>query len=153
MKPIAEFFNDDENRLKTTRPAHLGVNAYVQWQDKLLMEKRWDCEIWGLPGGGVRPGETERHAIARELWEETRIRIPEADFRKVRVYGNPGRIAAYRDGSVWRMVIVQFHVVLNQEPQLILSRESKQMDFFTRQELEQLPIVPTHRDIVLDFWK
>ena len=24
---------------------------------------------------------------------------------------------------------------------------------FTRQELEQLPIVPTHRDIVLDFWK
>lgn len=153
MKPIAEFFNDDENRLKTTRPAHLGVNAYVQWQDKLLMEKRWDCEIWGLPGGGVKPCETERHAIARELWEETRMRIPEAEFRKVRVYGNPGRIAAYRDGSVWRMVIVQFHVVLNQEPRLVLSRESKQMGFFTRQELEQLPIVPTHRDIVLDFWK
>ena len=81
------------------------------------------------------------------------MRIPEAEFRKVRIYGNPGRIAAYRDGSVWRMVIVQFHVVLNQEPRLVLSRESKQMGFFTRQELEQLPIVPTHRDIVLDFWK
>ena len=152
MKPIAVFYNDDKNAPKTTRPAHLGVNAYVQWQDKLLMEKRWDCEIWGLPGGGVRSGETERHAIARELWEETRLRLPESAFQKVRVYGNPGRVASYRDGSVWRMVIVQFHVVLDREPELILSRESKQMRFFTRQELEELPIVPTHRDIVMDFW-
>ena len=145
MKPIAVFYNDDKNAPKTTRPAHLGVNAYVQWQDKLLMEKRWDCEIWGLPGGGVRSGETERHAIARE-------RLPESAFQKVRVYGNPGRVASYRDGSVWRIVIVQFHVVLNREPELILSRESKQMRFFTRRELEELPIVPTHRDIVMDFW-
>ena len=153
MKPIVTFYNDDRNAPKTTRPAHLGVNAYVEWDGKLLMEKRWDCEIWGLPGGGVTKGETELHAIARELWEETRLRLAETEFRRVRVYGNPGRVAAYRDGSVWRMVIVQYHVTLKEEPRLIRSRESKEMRFFTRQELESLPIVVTHQDIVQDFWE
>lgn len=153
MKPIVTFYNNDPGAPKTTRPAHLGVNAYVEWEGKLLMEKRWDCEIWGLPGGGVKKGETERHAIAREIWEETRLRIPETAFRKVRVYGEPGRIASYRDGSVWRMVIVQYHVQLEEEPKITTSRESKEMRFFTREELEKLPIVVTHRDIVMDFWE
>lgn len=151
MKPIVTFYNHDSDHPKTTRPAHLGVNAYVEWDGKLLMEKRWDCEIWGLPGGGVKKGETERHAIAREIWEETRLRIPEAAFQKVRVYGNPGRIAAYQDGSVWRMVIVQFRVCLSEEPKLILSRESKEMRFFSPEELKNLPVVVTHQDIVQDF--
>lgn len=151
MKPIVTFYNNDSDHPKTTRPAHLGVNAYVEWDGKLLMEKRWDCEIWGLPGGGMKKGETERHAIAREIWEETRLRIPEEDFEKVRVYGNPGRIAAYQDGSVWRMVVVQFHVRLQERPNLILSRESREMWFFTKEELKALPIVVTHQDIVADF--
>lgn len=153
MKPIVTFYFNDPNAPKTTRPAHLGVNAYVEWDGKLLMEKRWDCEIWGLPGGGVKNGESECRAIARELFEETKIRLPESEFHKVRVYGDPGRLAAYRDGSVWRMVIVQYHVRLREEPRIVTSRESKEMRFFTKDELEKLPIVVTHRDIVMDFWK
>ena len=39
MKPIVTFYNDDRNAPKTTRPAHLGDNAYVEWDGKLLMEK------------------------------------------------------------------------------------------------------------------
>ena len=35
---------------------------------------------WENSGGAVKAGETSRQAIARELWEETGIRVPEEEF-------------------------------------------------------------------------
>ena len=60
--------------------------------------------MWGLPGGGVKGREPERRAMVRELWEETGIRLPESALQKVAVYGEPGRIASYPDGSVCYLV-------------------------------------------------
>ena len=72
-------------------------------------------------------------------------------FVPVRVYDDPDRIASYRDGSVWNMVIALFRVELTQPPALHCSRESSRLRFFTRQELKSLPVVQTHRDLVDDF--
>ena len=58
------------------------------------------------------------------------------------------RIAAYQDGTVWRMIIVLFHAVLAQEPKLKSSKESSSLRFFTREELKQIEIVQTHGDLV-----
>ena len=150
--PIVTFYRGHPNPPKTTMPAHLGANAVITCKGKLLLEKRRDSDIWGLVGGGVKKHETEAQAMAREVHEELGIRIPKKRFRKLAVYGEPGRIAAYQDGSVWRMVIVVFGLELEEEPEMVISAESRDLHFFTKEELKDIEIVVTHSDIVEDWF-
>lgn len=149
---IVTFYRGDPNPPKTTMPAHLGANAIITCGGKLLLEKRRDCDVWGLVGGGVKKHETELQAITREIYEELGLRILPDCFRKLAVYGEPGRIAAYQDGSVWRMVIVVFGLELNGEPNLRISNESRELRFFSKEELRDIDIVITHSDIVEDWF-
>ena len=90
--------------------------------------------------------------MAREVYEELGLRIPKERFRNLAVYGEPGRIAAYCDGSVWRMVIVVFALELDSEIKLRISEESKELRFFSKEELNDIEIVITHSDIVEDWF-
>jgi 8-oxo-dGTP pyrophosphatase MutT (NUDIX family) len=146
---IVTFYNcDPKDAPKTTMPAHLGANGIFTCKGKLLLEKRRDSDIWGLVGGGCKKTETGREAIARETYEELGIRIHKDKFEKLKVYDNPGRIAAFRDGSIWRMVIVVYGYDFPEEPQMRISRESKDLRFFSKEEIADLEIAVTHRDIV-----
>lgn len=146
---IVTFYNcDPKDAPKTTMPARLGANAILTWNGKLLLEKRRDSDIWGLIGGGCKKTETGRQAIAREAWEELGVRISEDKFEKLAVYDNPGRIAAFKDGSIWRMVIVVYGYEFSEEPTLRISAESKDLRFFTKEELTNIEIAVTHADIV-----
>ena len=150
---IVKFYRGDpKNAPKTTQGAHLGANAIITCNGKLLLEKRRDSDTWGLVGGGVKDSEEPLDAIAREIKEELGIRVPKQQFRKLAVYGEPGRIAAYCDGSVWRMVIVVFALELEQEPQITISAESRDMRFFSKEELKNIEVVITHSDIVEDWF-
>ena len=149
---IVTFYRGDPNAPKTTQKAHLGANGIITCKGKLLLEKRRDCDIWDLVGGGVKKYESPERALVREVYEELGLRIREKDLRKLGVYGEPGRIAAYQDGSIWRMVVVVFALELPEEPQIVLSRESEDMRFFTPEEVRKLPIVVTHSDIVEDWF-
>lgn len=149
---IVTFYRGDASAPKTTRPAHLGVNAIITCKGRILLEKRRDSDTWGLVGGGVKKSETELQAIVREIYEELGLRIPAEKFRKLAVYGEPGRIAAYQDGSIWRMVIVLYGLELEEEPAITISAESRDMRFFTKEEVAQLDIVVTHSDIVDDWF-
>ena len=151
---IVTFYNcDPKDAPKTTMPAHLGANAVITCRGRLLLEKRRDSDIWGLIGGGCKKSETGLQAIVRETYEELGLRIPRERFRKIAVYGNPGRIAAFRDGSVWRMVIVVYGLELPEEPEMRISAESKELRFFTREEIGKIEIAVTHRDIVRDWFE
>lgn len=149
---IVKFYRGDPNAPKTTMPAHLGANAIITCKGKILLEKRRDCDVWGLVGGGVRKYETPVQAMAREALEELGLRIPQCRFKKLGVYGEPGRIAAYRDGSIWRMVIVVFGLELDEEPEMVVSHESSALRFFSKEELKNIEIVVTHSDIVEDWF-
>ena len=152
MSIVTFYRGDPKNAPKTTMPAHLGANAVITCQGKLLLEKRRDSDVWGLPGGGCKKTETGRQAVAREIYEELGLRIPKDRFQKLAVYGEPGRIAAFRDGSVWRMVIGVYGLDLPEEPVLRISAESKELRFFTKDELKRIEIAVTHSDIVEDWF-
>ena len=150
---IVTFYNcDPKDAPKTTMPAHLGANAIITCQGKLLLEKRRDSDIWGMVGGGCKKTETGREAIAREVYEELGLRIHKDRFEKLAIYDNPGRIAAYRDGSIWRMVIVVYGLDFKEEPVMRISSESKDLRFFSKEELNEIEIAITHADIVNDLF-
>lgn len=144
---IAKYYLNDPNAPKPNSPTHIGTNVYLQWDGKLLLEQRWDCGSWGLVGGRLREGEPYAQGIAREVREETGIFLPENAFEQVRIVDDD-RIASYRDGTVWRMIIVLFRATLTKEPFLKPSRESTVLRFFTPTELQTLDVVETHRDLV-----
>ena len=150
---IVTFYNcDPKDAPKTTMPAYLGANAILTFQGKLLLEKRRDSDIWGLVGGGCKKTETGREAIAREAYEELGVRIPKDKFQKLDIYDNPGRIAAFQDGSIWRMVIVVYRYEFPEEPVLRISSESKELRFFSKEEIPDIEIAVTHADIVQDWF-
>ena len=143
-----KFSLNDPNAPKPTMPAHLGSNCIITCGGKLLLEKRVDSDTWGLVGGGCKKWEEPDQAMAREVLEELGWRIPRNQFRKLKVYGEPGRIAAFQDGSIWRMVIVVFALELEEERPIRISSESKEARFFTKEEVRNLQIAVTHTDIV-----
>ena len=148
---VGRYYLNDPNAPKPNSPTHIGTNVLLEWKGKLLLERRWDCGQWGLIGGRLKNSERYSQGISRELREETGIFLPENAFEQVRIV-NDERIAAYQDGTVWRMMIVLFRAKLDREPKMKPSRESTELRFFSPEELSDLDIVVTHRDLVKQ-WK
>lgn len=149
---IVKFYRNDSNAPKTTMPARLGANAIITCNGKLLLEKRRDSGTWGLVGGGSKKNETTLQTIVREVYEELGLRVPKERFHKLAIYGEPGRIAAYQDGSIWRMVIAAFGLDLETEPELKISSESIDLKFFSKEELKDIEIIVSHSDIVEEWF-
>ena len=148
---VGRYYLNDPNAPKPNSPTHIGTNVLFEYDGKLLLERRWDCGQWGLIGGRLRNAERYAHGIAREVREEMGIFLPETAFEQLRVVDDD-RIASYRDGTVWRMIIVLFRAKLDRLPTLKPSKESGELRFFSPEELKELDIVVTHRDLV-ENWK
>ncbi len=54
----------------------VGVSAVVfDDQQRILLGHRRDLDLWGLPGGGVEPGELPTEGVIRETKEETGLDV------------------------------------------------------------------------------
>lgn len=152
MAIVTFYRGDPKNAPKPTMPAHLGANAIITCGGRLLLERRRDSDTWGLIGGGVKKSETTVQGMVREIYEELGIRVQPDQLQKLQTYGDPGRIAAFQDGSVWRMVIAVYGLDFSREPQMRISAESRELRFFTKEELKTTEIAVTHQDIVEDWF-
>lgn len=85
----------------------VGVGVVVKNADgQVLLEKRSDCHMWGLPGGKIEPGESIEAAAVREVFEETGLQVAIVDL--LGVYSLPeGRIVTFLDnGDVVHLIDV-----------------------------------------------
>ncbi len=149
MNPIAK-----EMYARTTADSEtairVGVGVVVRNQTgEILLEKRSDCSMWGLPGGKVEAGESIEQAAKREVMEETGLHIEIT--RLLGVYSEPhDRIVTYPDnGDVVHLVDVLLEAIPLSDT-LRISDESEELQFF---EAEHLPpdIVPPAQAPVNDY--
>lgn len=87
----------DATRATQIRP---GVAAIIQdAKGQILLQRRSDNGLWGLPGGSVEIEESVRDAIIREVREETGLTVEVV--RLIGVYSDPRlQIVRYPDGNV-----------------------------------------------------
>lgn len=85
-----------------------GVSAIIVGPAGLLLQRREDNGLWGLPGGAVEPGESVHEAVVREVREETGLEV--APGRLIGVYSAPdiGQVVTYPDGNTIHYVSSSF---------------------------------------------
>ncbi len=109
--------------------------------DGVLLQRRDDNGKWGLPGGGVEPGESVRVAVIREVREETGLDVE--PLRLIGVYSDPvnHQVITYPDGNVIHYVSAVFECTIRGGA-LACGVESLELGFFPPDALpaDTLPI-------------
>jgi len=114
----------------------------------ILLEKRSDCALWGMPGGKIEPGESIIDTAMREMREETGLNIKVT--RLLGVYSGPtDRIVAFPDNVVQIVdILVEAEIISGK---LTCSSESLALKFFAPLALPlEDEIIPAARLVLKD---
>jgi ADP-ribose pyrophosphatase YjhB (NUDIX family) len=105
---------------------------------ELLMQKRTDNDLWGLPGGAMNIGESIAQAVIREVLEETALRVEPTGV--VGIYSDPGHVIAYANGEVRQEFSICFTARIVGGQLAVGDMESTEVRFVKASELDQLPM-------------
>ena len=115
----------------------VGCSAAIfdQSRERILLICRADDDKWAVPGGYMDSGEDFSEACAREVYEETGLRVEVK--RLISIYTNPHLLLEYPDGNRWQLVILHFEAQVI-DGHLTPSDESPALQFFGSAEIENL---------------
>ena len=74
MPGRVEYF-DDPNAPRANALVVAVTAVVTNDQGELLLQKRTDNDLWGLPGGAMNIGESVAQAVIREVKEETTLDV------------------------------------------------------------------------------
>lgn len=128
-----------------------GVRAIIEDAGgAILLQRRSDFRLWGLPAGAVDVGESALGALTREVYEETGLTVRRAV--PFGVYTDPQFNVTYPNGDEIQPFTVAFHVVAWEGTPRADGAESLSVAFFP---LDELPsdgeLYPVHRVTIEDF--
>lgn len=119
----------------------VAVTAFVQdEQDRLLMIRRTDNDMYSIPGGAQDVGESIAQTVTREVKEETGIDALPTGL--IGIYSDPAHVISYSDGEVRQ----QFSICFRAQPiggDIRTSSESSEVLWVNRQDLDKLNIHPS----------
>jgi 8-oxo-dGTP pyrophosphatase MutT (NUDIX family) len=116
-------------RISKHAPLRLGCSATIFDKDQIrvLLTRRKDNGSWCLPGGMIEAGESVAEGCAREVLEETGLKV--RILRLTGVYSDPDQVIVYPDGNHAFIVVLNFDAeCLEGEP--ALSDETIGVDWF-----------------------
>ena len=142
---MSSYFANDPTEIR------LSVSAIV-WRHapggELLLMQRSDNARWGLPGGYVELGESVAAAAAREVYEETGVRVEIG--RLVGVYSDPARqVIAYADGRRVHAINLCFEARATGSGTATTPHETLATGYFAANALPA-PFVPIHEIRIRD---
>ncbi len=104
-------------------------------ENQVLLQKRADVGLWGIPSGHVEIGETVSETAIREVKEETNLDI---EIKKlIGVYSDPNsQVFVYPNGKVVHFITTCFLAKITGGELRCNSDESLEIKFF---EIQNLP--------------
>lgn len=118
-------------------------------EGKILLHKRSDNNLWSLPGGAMDLGESIEQTIIREVKEETGFDVEV--LKCIGIYTDPEHVIEYSDGEIRQQFSICFKCRII-GGNLRISSESTQVCFFSKKELENLPMHPAQKIRICDFF-
>ncbi|MED4354970.1 NUDIX domain-containing protein [Schinkia azotoformans] len=104
-------------------------------ENQVLLQKRADVGLWGIPSGHVEIGETVSEAAIREVKEETNLDIKIKKL--IGVYSDPNsQVFVYPNGKVVHFITTCFLAEITGGELRCNSDESLEIKFF---EIQNLP--------------
>lgn len=136
-------------RIAKTASLRPGVTAVIfdEQHQQILLTKRSDNGQWCLPGGGLDPGESITEACIREIFEETGLSIQL--IRLIGVYSSPNWVIQYADGNRFQILALNFEAEIDSGA-LTLNSEVTQFGYFSQTQIDQLDLLPHHRQRIVD---
>lgn len=134
---------------------HFCASAFVinPIDKKILLVKHHLWDKWVQPGGHMEDGETPEEAAIREVYEETGIKISllgERFPREDDMIRPLGIQCNRKDNGEKHFDIIYAAVPNNEVTDLVISNESYDIGWFSRKELENLPVFPDVK-ITMDY--
>ncbi|RJP24301.1 MAG: NUDIX domain-containing protein [Candidatus Omnitrophota bacterium] len=126
-----------------------GVRALIlNEKGQVLLQKRTDMNIWGLPAGAVEIGETAMETLHREVREETSLQVLSAE--PMALYSGKNQQFSYPNGDQIQPFALAFIVREWEGEPEVDGVEGCEVRWFG---LEALPgdIVPVHRQVLDDY--
>ena len=119
---------------------------------KILLVKHQDYSKWLQPGGHMEDNETPEETAIREVFEETGIRIHliGEHFPREDDLIRPLGIQYNRKENGDRMFDILYVGVPNRVDELVMNEESEDIGWFSREELENIPVFPDIK-ITMDY--
>jgi ADP-ribose pyrophosphatase YjhB (NUDIX family) len=146
---MSEYWEMLREKMGNQRLLLPGVRAIIlNEKGEILLQKRGDFGVWGLPAGSVNLGESAYDCLKRETKEETGLDVLSAT--PMGIYTHPKYSLTYPNGDQIQPFTLAFIVHGVQGELQADGEESLDLKYFP---MDGLPddILPIHRETIQDF--